>query len=65
MAELVAKDIANEKISVEFDIPKNTNIYGYAPKTNIKLCSDKLRMLGWVPNYGMHDIYNRMIEWLK
>jgi nucleoside-diphosphate-sugar epimerase len=65
MAELVAKDIANKKISVEFDIPENADKYGYAPRTNIKLCSDKLRKLGWVPNYGMHDMYKRMIEWLK
>ncbi|MHB8064377.1 MAG: NAD-dependent epimerase/dehydratase family protein, partial [Ruminiclostridium sp.] len=64
MAELVAKNIADEKISVEFDIPDNSITYGYAPIANIKLCSDKIRKLGWIPEFGIQEMYKRMIAWL-
>lgn len=61
MAYLVADKIADGKIKVVFDIPKE-NIHGYAPKANIKLSGEKLRSLGWTPKYNMIDMYKRMME---
>lgn len=64
MAELVANKIANGKIKVTFDIP-NSNIYGYAKKTKLRLSSSKIRKLGWYPKYGIEDMYKRMIYYIK
>jgi UDP-glucuronate decarboxylase len=62
MAQLVAQRVAGGKISVVFDIPKDSSTYGYAPKVKMKLCSDKIRALGWTPSFGLEEMYKRMIE---
>jgi nucleoside-diphosphate-sugar epimerase len=64
MAELVATRVAGGSIAVKYEIPE-TNIYGYAIPSQNKLSSDKLRSLGWVPMYGMEDMYIRMIGYLS
>lgn len=64
MAKMVADKIANGKINVIFDIPE-TNTFGYATDTKMKLNSDKLQKLGWIPEIGLEDAYRRMIEWMK
>lgn len=61
MAELVANEIANRKIKVTFDIPES-NIYGYAKKTELRLSSSKIRDLGWEPKYNMKDMYEKLIS---
>lgn len=61
MAELVANEIANRKIKVTFDIPES-NIYGYAKKTGLRLSSSKIRSLGWKPKYNMKDMYKKLIS---
>lgn len=61
MAELVADKIAEGQIKVIYDIPKE-NKYGYAPPVKMKLCSDKIRSLGWEANFGMEEMYQRMIK---
>lgn len=61
MAQLVADRIANGKIKVVYDIPKD-NVFGYAEDTKMKLNSDKLQALGWIPEIGLEDAYKRMIE---
>lgn len=63
MAELVAKEIANDKIKVIYDIPKE-NCFGYAPKTTMRLSSQKLRELGWEPSVGLKESYIRLMEGL-
>ncbi len=61
MAQMVASKIAKGKIKVVFDIPKD-NIFGYAPKTSMRLSAEKLRNLGWEPKIGLQDAYLRMLE---
>ena len=61
MAELVAKKIAKNKIKVIYDISE-TNIFGYANDTKMKLNSDKLQNLGWYPSVGLEESYIRMID---
>ncbi len=61
MAQMVANEIANGEIKVVFDIPEN-NVFGYAPKTTMRLSSNKLRSLGWVPKYNLKESYIRMME---
>lgn len=61
MAEMVCSEIANNKIKVIYDIPEDVSINGYASDTKMKLCSDKLRKLGWEPNYDLKESYKRLI----
>ncbi len=64
MAQLVAKEISNGKCKVVFDIPENSSALGYAPDSTMHLSSEKLRTLGWKPNYNLKDMYQRMIaDW--
>lgn len=60
MAEMVANKIANGKIKVVYDIPE-TNTFGYAADTKMKLNSDKLMKLGWEPKVNLEEAYRRLI----
>lgn len=64
MANMVAKKIANGKIKVVFDIPKD-NVFGYAADTKMALNSDKLQALGWKPEIGLEEAYRRMIKGMR
>lgn len=61
MARLVASKIAHNRIQVQFDIPKE-NQFGYAAKTELRLSAQKIRNLGWNPNFGIEDMYLRMLS---
>lgn len=64
MAKMVCQKFGNEKIKVVFDIPKS-NKFGYAADTKMKLNSDKLKKLGWMPEIGLEEAYRRMIIGIK
>lgn len=61
MANMVCENIADGNIKVVFDIPEDVSINGYAPDTKMKLSSEKLRGLGWKPQYDLEDSYQRLI----
>ena len=61
MARMVCDKIAENKIKVVFDIPES-NTYGYAADTKMKLNVDKMRKLGWAPRIGLEEAYKRLIE---
>lgn len=61
MAEMVAREFGNGKSKVVFDIPENARTYGYAPDVKMHLDAGKLRRLGWVPEYGLKEMYERLI----
>jgi nucleoside-diphosphate-sugar epimerase len=66
MAEMVAKEVGDSKIKVIVAIPKDIAERGYAPDVGYRLNADKLKALGWQPQYGLTDMYMRMIEdWSK
>ena len=64
MAAMVAEKIANNKIKVIYDIPE-TNTFGYAADTKMKLNSDKLQSLGWNPQIDLEESYRKMIVQMK
>ena len=64
MAKMVCNEIAGGEIKVVFDIP-DTNEFGYAADTRMKLDSSKLQALGWKPEVGLKEAYIRLIECLK
>ena len=47
-------------IQVVIDINENM---GYAPPSKLNLSTAKLEALGWKPQYDLHDIIQRMIEY--
>ena len=61
MAELVSEKIANGKIGVKFDIPKE-NCFGYAQETGLRLSGEKMKALGWQANIGLEEMYRKMLE---
>ncbi len=65
MAELVAREIAGEKIQVVIDIPEDSVSLGYAPPVKMWLDASKMRELGWKPEIGLVEAYKRMICWVK
>ena len=65
MAQLVSERIAKGKISVRFDIPNSALTFGYAPAVRMKLSGTKMRALGWQPEVGMEEAYQRMIHDMK
>ena len=64
MAKLVCEKFGKGKVKLIFDIP-DTNIFGYAADTKMKLNSDKLQKLGWKPEIGLEEAYIRMILSMK
>ena len=62
MAGMVARDLADDKIKVVFDIPEG-NKFGYAPDVTMHLSADKIEGLGWKPRYSLLDMYKRMIQY--
>ena len=65
MAELVAREIAGEKIQVVIDIPEDSVSLGYAPPVKMWLDASKMRELGWKPEIWLVEAYKRMICWMK
>lgn len=63
IAKLVANQVSQGRIKVQFDIPKE-NVFGYAAETNTRLCSQKLEELGWFPRIGMKEAYTRLLQYL-
>lgn len=61
MAELVAGRIAKGTIDVEFDVPEDGTIYGYAADAKLFLDSEKMMDLGWKPEVDMIEAFERMI----
>ena len=64
IAGLVAEVVAGGRIGVIIDVPEGTNL-GYAPDNTMRLCSDKLKGLGWIPMVSMEEGYRRLINYLN
>lgn len=62
MAQMVAEKIAENRIKVIFDIPKDSLSLGYAPDTELHLSSEKMRSLGWIPTVGLEETYRRIVD---
>ena len=64
MAHLVSEEIAHGEIKVILDIPDD-NIYGYADSTKMKLSAHKLKKLGWNPEVGLKEMYEKLIDYMR
>ena len=63
MANMVARDVANDKIQVKIEIDKND--YGYMSEVHMMLDTKKIEELGWHAKIGLEDMYRKMIEVYK
>lgn len=61
MAELVASRVAEGKIGVHYEIPREDR-YGYAAATGLRLSGEKLMRLGWKPKKNLADMYQEMLD---
>ena len=61
MAEYIHEHI-NPNSQVRVELADNM---GYAPPTKLRLDTKKLKDLGWQPRYGLKEIYERLIKYLK
>lgn len=56
------RDYFAPSIKVVIDINENM---GYAPSSKLNLSTAKLEALGWKPQYNLHDIIQRMMEYFE
>ncbi|MCL2051430.1 MAG: NAD(P)-dependent oxidoreductase [Lachnospiraceae bacterium] len=64
MAEMIKKDICDDKIKVAVKIPEDIKKCGYAPDSGYTLNTDKLKKLGWNAKYGLREMYQRLLlDW--
>lgn len=59
----MAKMLENDKTKVVFEIDNKNR--GYNPTVKICLDSSKLETLGWTPQVGLREMYERLIKSLK
>lgn len=60
MARMVAERCANGEIRVLIEV-ENENKFGFAPTLKMNLDTSKLKSLGWKPEVGLEDMFNKMI----
>lgn len=61
MAEYL-RDNFNPQIVVRLELDEHM---GYAPSTKHRLSTQKLMSLGWIPHYGLFEIFTNLIAYLK
>jgi nucleoside-diphosphate-sugar epimerase len=65
MAAMVSRDIAQDKISVVYDVVDDIGRFGYAETLYMDLNVDKLMSLGWKPTTDLENMFRRMIRGLQ
>ena len=64
MAELVANQVCGGSIKVALNVPEDIKERGYLHDVGFVLNIDKINKLGWLPRYGLCEMYERMIaDW--
>lgn len=64
MAQMVAEKLTGGAIKLIYDIPESSLTYGYAPDVKMRLLSNKMRALGWVPQIDLEEAYRRTIKYM-
>lgn len=62
MAELVSSLSADGTTQVCIEIPEDASSFGYNPEMVIRLDSTKLANLGWKPEVGLKEMFERLIR---
>jgi nucleoside-diphosphate-sugar epimerase len=64
MAELVCREFSEGNSKVVFDITEDAGKLGYGPVIKLRLNTDKIEELGYVPSVDLKESYRRMIEYM-
>ena len=56
------RDNFNPQLSVIISLKDNQ---GYAPQTKLRLSTEKIESLGWKPGYDLHQMFNRLLLFMK
>lgn len=65
LAETLVEAYPERNLKLVFDIPESVNNTGCSPFTLGILSSDKLRLLGWKPMYGLKEGLMRTVDFLE
>lgn len=65
MAEMVAKQIADEKIQVKCILAEDIEKMGYAPVLHMNLDTKKIQNLGWKPYVDLTEMFRRLVASFK
>lgn len=65
MAQVVADTIAKGTIKVQFDISEDIEKLGYAATLYMDLDVSRMMNLGWKPEIGLQEMYERMIRGIE
>lgn len=65
MAQLVAAQAGETPIQVRCEVEQDLTQFGYAPTLHMNLDTSKLRALGWAPQVGLLEAYQRMMAGMK
>jgi nucleoside-diphosphate-sugar epimerase len=63
MAELVCEKFSNGESKVVFDIAKDIGKLGYGPTIKLRLNTEKIEKLGYMPSVDLTEMYGRMIRY--
>ena len=61
MAEMLVQNYPQSGSRLIFDIPEDVNAFGYAPTSRMLVHSGKLRELGWKPEVGLAEMFERLM----
>lgn len=64
MADLVINEVANKGIGLVIK-PEDAEVTGFAPHTELKMSSDKLKKLGWIPTKNLVQMYYDVISQIQ
>ena len=65
MAQLVAKEFANNEIEVKLELDNDYSKFGYNPEMKIVLDITKIQELGWNYTVGVKEMFSNLIESMK
>lgn len=65
MAEMLIASHPESGSKLVFDIPQDLASLGYPPSDKMKIISAKMRSLGWNPEIGLPEMFNRLLKSMK
>lgn len=65
LAETFLQFDETKQCRLRIEIPENVASLGYAPSSILRLNSEKLMALGWIPDKNMQDMACRLLESMK
>lgn len=65
MAEMLVQKYPESGSRLIFDIPEDANAFGYAPTSRMLVHSGKLKALGWKPEVGLAEMFERLMGSMK